>query len=368
MKFKLPKFKRGSFDVDRLKMKRLKMERLKIKRIKMGREGVTKVALVAFTLTTAAAIGFLMQSGSPLEASAVQEPRDKLLASAIETNNANALLGFEDDGNALPAMPSERYAEASLPAQPIVLSVAGEVPVADMPKEESVPLLGCAIEASATPAVAAMVNLSVSASCLPGDRITVTHAGLVFTEVLNGDGMLEISVPAMAEEAEFDILFSNGFSATARADVASLQFYDRVAVQWTGETGLQIHALEFGADYGDEGHVWFGNERDLTAVIGGRGGFLLRLGDGFSEISQMADVYTFPTINAADAGDVQLTVEAEVNGANCGRMVSASTLQIQPGQGPIKKSLNVEIQGCNATGDFLVLQNLLQDLTFAEKS
>lgn len=351
-----------------MKMKVKRLKKLKLKKLKVKKESATKVALVAFTVATAGAIGFLMQSGSPLEASAVVEPRTKLIASSIDSGlDANALLGINDADNALPAMPMERYAEAKLPAQPIILTVASEVPLAQMPKEESVPLLGCAIDVSATPAVAAMINLSVSASCLPGDRVTVTHAGLTFTEVLDADGVLEISVPAMAVDAQFDVNFPNGYVATATADVASLQFYDRVAVQWTGETGLQIHALEFGATYGDDGHVWFGNERDLTAVIGGRGGFLMRLGDGFSELSRMADVYTFPTVNAAEAGDVQLTVEAEVNGANCGRAISATTLQVMPGSAPIKKTLNVEIPSCNATGDFLVLQNLLQDLTFAQK-
>ena len=249
-------------------------------------------------------------------------------------------------------MPMERYAEAKLPAQPIILTVASEVPLAQMPKEESVPLLGCAIDVSATPAVAAMINLSVSASCLPGDRVTVTHAGLTFTEVLDADGVLEISVPAMAVDAQFDVNFPNGYVATATADVASLQFYDRVAVQWTGETGPTNPRVGIRRNLWRRWPVWFGNERDLTAVIGGRGGFLMRLGDGFSELSRMADVYTFPTVNAAEAGDVQLTVEAEVNGANCGRAISATTLQVMPGSAPIKKTLNVEIPSCNATGDF----------------
>jgi hypothetical protein len=353
------------FDVSKLRQ----LSKLKrLKKITVKKESATKVALVAFTVATAGAIGFLMQSGSPLEASAVEEPRNKLIAKSIDTGlDANVLMGRNDADNALPEMPMERYAEASLPAQPIILTVASEVPVASMPKEENVPLLGCDINVAATPAVAAMVNLSVSASCLPGDRVTISHAGLTFTEVLDADGVLEISVPAMSMDAQFDVTFPNGYAASTTADVGSLQFYDRVAVQWVGETGLQIHALEFGATYGEEGHGWFGNDRDLTAVIGGRGGFLMRLGDGFSEVSHMADVYTFPTVNAAEAGDVQLTVEAEVNGANCGRAISATTLQVKPGADPIKKTLNVEIPACSATGDFLVLQNLLQDLTFAQK-
>lgn len=349
---------------------KLNIKKFKVKRLKVKKESATRVALVAGTISTAAAIGLFMQSGSPLEASAVAEPREKLVANDLDQPmdipRINAMLGRSDADQEIPAMPAERYAEAALPAQPIVLTVASEQPLSAMPKEETVPILGCDIDVQATPAVAAMVNLAVRASCLPNERVTVAHAGLTFTEILDAEGNLEISVPAMDANAVFDVSFPNGYTSSASVDVSSLQFYDRVAVQWVGETGLQIHALEFGAFYGDEGHVWFGNDRDLTAVIGGRGGFLLRLGDGFSEVSHMADVYTFPTVNAAASGDVALTVEAEVNGANCGRVVSATTLQVQPGKAPIKKSLNLEIPSCEASGDFLVLQNLLQNLTFAQ--
>lgn len=341
----------------------------KLRKLKVKKENATRVALAGGTILTAAAIGFFMQSGTAVVASAVEEPRAKLVAENIAPKNDAlvAALLQNDATHTLPDMPAERFAEMELPAQPIVLAVATDVPTKAMPSEEATPILGCDIQVQAKPAVAAMVNLSIDATCLPGDRVTVNHAGLVFTEVLDPQGMLEISVPAMAQTAEFLVTFSNGYTGSATADVGSLQFYDRVAVQWTGETGLQIHALEFGATYGEEGHVWYGNERDLTAVIGGRGGFLLRLGDGFSSLSKMADVYTFPTLNAAQGGEVQLTVEAEVNGANCGRAVSATSLQVRPGDTPIKKSLNVEIPSCSATGDFLVLQNLLEDLTFAQK-
>ena len=79
-----------------MKMKVKRLKKLKLKKLKVKKESATKVALVAFTVATAGAIGFLMQSGSPLEASAVVEPRTKLIASSIDSGlDANALLGIK---------------------------------------------------------------------------------------------------------------------------------------------------------------------------------------------------------------------------------------------------------------------------------
>lgn len=316
-----------------------------------------KIGLVAFTIAAAAGIGFVMQSGSPLEASAVQSPAPKVIAASLDVE------AFD-----LKAPPESLYqAEAVLPTLPVVLTVAADAPIAELPTEESVPLLGCDVHVHAVPAVAAMANLAVTASCFPDARVTVEHAGMIFSEVLDASGHIEISVPVLEALAEFEVTLPDGSVHAAFVEIPSLQFYDRVALQWMGESGLQIHAREFGANYGEEGHVWFGNERDLMAVIGGQGGFLLRLGDGQSEISQMADVYTFPSASAVDDGNVALTVEAEVSGANCGRQISAKTIQVSGGLRPETHAIELEIPDCAATGDFLLLKNLLQDLKIAQK-
>ena len=328
-----------------------------------------KMALAAGTVSAAVAIGFVMQSGSPLEASAVLPPKEKQIAASLTPAMLTADLAIAPkvDGDALPVPPRELFQEATLPARPIVLAVAADLPTSQMPIEEDAPMLGCDISVKADPAVAAMVNLSITADCMPDAQVVISHAGLTFTEFLDADGSLGISVPAMRRDAHFSVEMPNGHTASARIDVPSLQFYDRVALQWMGESGLQIHAREFGAAYGEDGHVWFGNERDLTAVINGNGGFLLRLGDGLNEISQMADVYTFPSASAAQDGEVVLTVEAEVNGSNCNRDIHAQSLTVQTTGAPEIRSLDISIPDCVATGDFLVLKNLLQDLTIAQK-
>lgn len=337
--------------------------KLPIKLINMsGRSG--KLALIAGSSALVAVVGFFLQSGTATEAASVQPEKAKKLDVPAQTEVLIASsVGLT--GQFLPAIPTDP--EVNLPVQPIALSVAQDEPIAVMPQEEPAPILGCDMTLTAEPTIAALVDLSIDASCMPDARIAISHAGLRFHEVLNDQGKLEITVPAFDEFAEFSVTFPNGAEAQASTQVPSIVFYDRVAVQWLGETGLQIHALEFDADYGEEGHVWFGNPRDLTAVIGGKGGFLMRMGAGNDEISRMADVYTFPVGNPSQKGQVILSVEAEVNGANCNRPISAETLQVQSGGDKLTNTLEMTMPDCGATGDFLVLSNLLKDLTIAQQ-
>ena len=61
--------------------------------------------------------------------------------------------------------------------------------------------------------------------------------------------------------------FADGETSTAGATVPDAAEISRAVLQWKGETGLQIHALEFGADYGGLGHVWYGAPGDPAVTV-----------------------------------------------------------------------------------------------------
>jgi hypothetical protein len=143
--------------------------------------------------------------------------------------------------------------------------------------------------------------------------------------------------------------------------------YDRVVVQWRGEAGIQVHAREDGADYGEAGHVWSGAARDVSAVAKGEGGFLTVLGDPDLPNPMQAEVYTFPSAFTESAKDVKLSVEAEVTDRNCGKEIRARAFQYDAGRNVSTQDLTLSVPGCDAVGSFLVLNNLLQDLTVASK-
>ena len=103
-----------------------------------------------------------------------------------------------------------------------------------------------------------------------------------------------------------------------------------------------------------------------TAALG-EGGFLTVLGNAGAFAPRLAEVYTFPTATAAREGNIDLTVETEVTAANCGRLIEAQALEIRA-EGELRtRDLSLNMPNCDAIGNFLVLNNLMDDLKIAAK-
>jgi len=308
------------------------------------------------TLGSAVGIGFVMQSSD------LAQERYGNTAAAEGVINSTTLLEVEgitltsaefDTNVALPETDSQITtvaAPTSILPEPVI------------PAPAITP--ACEMIAQARPVAAAMVNLTLDAACMPNERVTIHHNGMIFTQVTSAAGAVDVTVPALSKDAVFIMAFSNGEGAVAQTTVEDLSDFDRVVLQWKGQSGFQIHAREYGADYGDRGHIWEGAPGDITDAVIGQGGFMSRHGDMDSAEPLLAEVYSFPS-SAASAGSVALSVETEVSNANCGLEIEAQSLQIS-GVGKIKtQNLTLSVPECDAIGDFLVLNNLLQDLKVA---
>ncbi|MEP2531600.1 hypothetical protein [Shimia sp.] len=327
-----------------------------------------RYALAGATFSVAISIGFFMQSSEASQAPVLPKTSNLLNSVAAENVSLPGSKVKPQAGSAkvLPSMPQENVTHANLPELPVVLVVSKDAPVGLLPQEETAPALGCKSELLASPAAAAMVELVLHAPCQSGERVTFHHEGMRFTQVVGQDSTLKLKVPALAENALFAAAFPNGDGAIVSIRVDTLSFYDRAVVQWKGEGGMQLHAREFGAAYGSEGHVWSGSPRSVTAVSGGAGGFHTRMGDTSVPEAYKAEVYTFPTGTTKNIGSVDVTVEAEIDAGNCGKRIEAQSIEVQIGKVPVVHDLNLEMPGCDAAGEFLVLKNLLQDLTIAQ--
>lgn len=258
----------------------------------------------------------------------------------------------------------EKIALTAAPVVPETAPAPG-TPLPATPKDPDMPNLGCAVTARATPGPMATVDLSVTAPCLGNSHLVVHHNGMTFTAITDEDGALDVTVPALAERAVFIAAFDNGEGAVATARVDDIADFDRIVLQWQGRAGYQIHALEFGATYGGPGHVWSGAEPvdagDRTT------GTVVRLGAEDALSPRLAEVYTFPAADADRSGDIALSVEAEVTADNCGRDISAQLLERKGSDRMQTRALDLTVPGCTAVGDFLVLNNLLDDLKIAAK-
>ena len=320
------------------------------------------------TLLCALGIGYFMQSGETAPAGKPQHQAQavnaaSMAAKASATNEVE--LSEVTLTSAAPALPFSPE-PAVLPDSLVVnAALRDDIPLANMPAEEATPKLACEYNLTANAEAAAMVRLSLAAPCMINEKFTLHHNGMMFTQVTDANGSVEFSVPALSENAVFIVAFANGEGAVANATVSSLEYYDRAVVQWKGQSGIQVHALEYGSEYGQEGHVWADTPREQSSAALGQGGFLSQLGAADVDNAMLAEVYTFPSSVAKRSGDIVMSVEAEITQANCGRDVEAQSIQ-KTAEGSLKtQDLVLAMPDCSSVGDFLMLKNLLNDLKIA---
>lgn len=299
-------------------------------------------------------LGLPSQSGSTLKAA-------KLEVTAIkDTSSASDAV--------IPQAPGTDITLSQTPVKVATTAEATPANPAPLPTEAEAPAFTCDISFDASLAPAAQVDLSLFAPCLRNERVTLHHNGLMLTETTDEEGRLNLTVPALAERAVFIASFSNGEGGVSQVDVPTLANYSRVALQWQGRTGLELHAREFGADYYTDGHIWTNAVGSIDAAISGEGGFLVKLGDSSAPEALVAEVYTFPSVATTRTGEIDLSVETAITDVNCGREVEAQTLQLTDDGALNVRDLTLTVPDCDATGDFLVLEDLVNDVSLARTS
>ena len=218
----------------------------------------------------------------------------------------------------------------------------------------------CPVSARATAVQGANAELKIKAPCHESSTVEIHHSGLTFTAMTDADGALTMTVPTLSEYAIFLISLDDQTGTVATTHTPDIANFDRVALQWQGETDLQLHALEFGASYGQVGHVWTGTDTDGAGTI-------VHLGQPEMAKARNVQIYSFPSSTNATSGTIDLSVEAEVTAANCGSDLSVQALHLH-GDSPLSsRDLTLTLPDCSKAGEFLVLNNLLEDLTIAAK-
>ncbi len=286
------------------------------------------------TVVCALAIGYLMQNGSARPAPAAQQ--------VASTGQASVLAGLED----VALTSAKKTAPLDGATAPHRL-------------QPSKPL-NCSVSARAMTAPEATARLTLKAPCHPEEYVQVLHSGLTFSAQTNAQGMLNLTVPALSEYAIFLFSLKDNKGTVATTHVPELKDFDRVALQWQGQTDLQLHALEFEASYGEEGHVWASPDASGT-------GSIVHLGQSELEAARQVQIYSFPTGSDSPTGDIALSVEAEVTQANCGSDLNVQALEIRSDGRLRSRDLILTLPNCSTGEDFLVLNNLFQDLTIAAK-
>ncbi|WP_083095664.1 hypothetical protein [Pseudophaeobacter leonis] len=320
------------------------------------------VLIGAATAACALGIGFLMQpaavgdSATGLAQISAQQrmPSDPALASQLEIEKITLTSRQE--------LPPVGGGESDVAAQNQTQDQASATTSAGT---------ACRMQASAKALPGAMVALTILARCRAGERVTLHHQGMMVTETLEDSGSLSLTVPALASSAIFIIeptmvpkalrlRTAPAGGAVVQVAVPDMAQVDRVVLQWSGNSGFEVHAREFGAQYGERGHVWHGADPARGA------GEMIQLGDRAQLSPRLAEVYSFRRDTAAADGVIEISVEAEVTEINCGREIAAQSLRFSQGRVQTR-DLVLEMPDCTATGDFLVLNNLVEHLKITAK-
>lgn len=202
----------------------------------------------------------------------------------------------------------------------------------------------------------AVLGVTLIARCAPNARVVLQHEGLSITGVTTATGALFTSIPAMTTMAEVKATLAGGISVNASVAVPEAAQYRRFAVQWQGDDAFQVNAYENGAAFGQPGHI-SDAQPGLASDVGS---FLQRLGDPLAAMPLLAEVYTYPLTKTP----VAIEVEAAVTDKTCGREMIGETVFSDAGS-VVVTDLTLAMPGCDAIGDFLVLNNLVPDVTLA---
>ena len=268
-----------------------------------------------------------------------------------------------------PVMASVTAPAAETPApKPMPAAMAETAPAAPTPMAEitTQPALAdaCPVSLELSNADNALIAVTLVAPCHADERVVLKHAGLTVTAKTTLTGALFTDLPALMQAAEVEVMFKDNSSVTASVSVPELAALRRFAVQWQQDDAFQLHGFEGGSDFGGPGDVSATTPHQPIAGAPAKGGFLTLLGDASTDLPMLAQVYTYPKDSQIKP---EIVVEAAVTATTCGRELLGQTLQTTPGTVKVS-DMSLAMPDCDAVGDYLVLKNLVPDMTIASSN
>jgi len=222
--------------------------------------------------------------------------------------------------------------------------------------------LPCGLDVTAEAGDAAIIALGVSAPCHAETAVTITHSGMTIAHRTDAFGLINLDLPALESPAFVTVTLPDGSSSDVILPVPGLADYDRVALAWQGDLGVELHVLEDGAAWMSDGHVRPEAPRDLRAAANGQG-FMTLLGEADVPGTMQAQIYSAPRANGPTSTDI--SIDAPVTLANCTQTAEARLLHVTGGTDATMEPLSFTYPSCEAVGDTLVLQNVVGDLRLA---
>ncbi|MGB3148628.1 MAG: hypothetical protein WBA91_12865 [Paracoccaceae bacterium] len=324
---------------------------------------VRMVAVVAVATATAFAAGQAYYAGkSPLDwsmgsAASAATSAQAALSAATPAKDPDVVAVNDALSTAAPLLPDlpptaslDITSSLSLAAKIDAITSSYETP--DSPALRATDQFGrtCSVPtltlATKAPAV---VDLNVSASCHTNEKVIIRQGAMVFAERLDNLGNLSMTLPALKNLAKVSVELDSGLVLEEARLIPDFGLVQRLAVMTRGKTsGIHLNGYTNGATFNSAGHFRADNpgNADLSDQVN-----VTVLGDPTLPYPMMAEVIT--TATGSTVADIEISVE--VNSANCGHDLLATTLATGDRLQPTVGAISFSMPDCSAIGQRLVM-------------
>ncbi len=246
-----------------------------------------------------------------------------------------------------------------LPAQLTIALAEVSSPLA---KPLSQPVRSCSVELTASAAPGGEISLSLSAPCMPDSAMTIRQGAFEFTATTDSSGEYSDTIPAFAQNAVLTALLADGITKSVDVFVPDADRFTRVALLWSGDVDLDLHAAEYGARLGQPGYVWSGEPASYRQSHKKGGGYLQTYGAGGS----FAEIYTLPVSKRQVSGVVDLSLHVAGGSTACDQNVDLRILRFEGGSSDAS-NVRFTLGSCGDNMSGYEVINALSDLRVAAR-
>ncbi|MEM9781619.1 MAG: hypothetical protein AAF899_03990 [Pseudomonadota bacterium] len=221
----------------------------------------------------------------------------------------------EEDGVRLGALTPGTQTIAPEPSFGGTESLTQEAPedtesfeVVSLPSQD----LACVVPPSITLDVraAADTELGITSPCHADSIATVEYHDMVFGVPIDRSGRGSLLMHGFASSADTVLEFEDGETVEFTVPFNGIERLERVALVWDDPISLNLHAFEFGAGEGEDGHVYHEQMRDFRSVRRRGGGFMY-VYRPFEGVGDNIQIYSHWVRRGGQAGVVKMYLDYE---------------------------------------------------------
>jgi len=223
----------------------------------------------------------------------------------------------------------------------------------------------CGLTLTAKPLRGARVLLDIIAPCHTNKVVTISHAGLRFTEITDSAGRIRLTIPVLYDPANIKVSFADGMAKSISIKTKDLSSLQRTLIAWGGQVDLQLQVNESSYDATQNRQITAQDPRSYGQAYIEGGGYLTTLGSPDVENGKFVQVYS---IDNQDTAFVDFSIVLENPSRQCGMGYSIDTMRYNAEYGVQSSSMNASVKNCSSKNQTIVLKNMLRSMIVAQRN